>query len=951
MDVIQVYLQQVSSALYTPGKKIYFSQSIDALVDRLIENLQDLDLFHEQTVLVPNQQLGQWLLLEIAKKKGIAMGLKLLKVEQCFPSSLSPMESFCSIYSALSNTKEPEVIAYLEDKKKRQLNFSAELSSLFFKYEKYPNLKLEKDWQTALFEKIFPPPIFEVAEPMICFGIDFLPPVYWKFLWDAPSLQVFLFSPCSEFWADINSRREQKSMHRFLKKRGAKNEQIDLLDTYLKEPPLPLANWGKIGRETLKNLDDYAFETEEIYPEYEPKSLLKKIQKNILNFEEVLEPKADDSIRILQTGSSKLREVQALRDEILKLGIPYHEVSILAPDIEPFVPLIEYVFGNEIPFRISNVDISKQSSLKQGLLRLLKLGKGRWDVEEALTLFETPSFYRKMGWDGETLELYREWFQLVSLKWGKDASHQRAILSQTLGLSELTDAGSWEKGLETLMEAIVFLKPFQINADLFEELLTVFSKLKELELKEEKTLAEWAKILKMCLDTHLIADLEDETDIVAGDLLENLFLEMQKFPSDAVYPIEVVEHFLSLPSSSQINASKLHGLCFSSFEEGAKLPAKALFLIGMDEMSFPRNQMASSIDLLNGKIPKKGDFDRYLFLQCIFSAQEFLRISFSHQSADEGKPVEPSMLVAELMNMTGPGVLATLEVEKESAPPKTFSFPLFSPIAPPKGEWILNIADLRKLAKHPWRFFLQKAHQIQLDEEWEETFALQRSKLLRMQENPPSNFLPEPLQRAMELEVEEKIRERALQMQSWQLEPFSLHLKESCERPRWEGTDYIAPPLAFSWDDLNIKVIGHIPFASLKGVISPHEDTIAGAIKIWPDALAVSMIFKNPQIWMLKNGKTKTFENGEESFKAFIEYFFHCAKAPSPLIPDWVSSVLCKNAFELSKKMQKDPLFKDPVYEWFVARAEIPPAEKIMDISAPLLKITFKSLIELYAKV
>jgi exonuclease V gamma subunit len=950
MDAIQACLQQASLALNTPGKKIYFSHSIDDLVDRFIENLNSLNPFVEHTVLVPNQQMGQWLLLEIAKKKGVAMGLKLLGVEQLFPSQ-SPMESFCSIYSALSNTKEPEVIAYLGGKKKRQFSLSHELCSLFFKYDKYPDLELENGWQKELFKKTFPPRALELKEQLFCFGIDFLPPVYWQALWKAPSLSIYLFSPCSEFWADITSSREQTSLHRFLKKRGAKEAQIDLLDTYLKEPPLGLANWGKIGRETLKNLDAYEFETEEIYPEIKPDTLLRKIKKNILHFEEIQESKVDDSIRVAQTGSSKLREIQFVRDEILKLGIPYHEISVIAPDIEPYVPLVEYVFGTEIPFRIASVDISKQSHLKQGLLRLLKLGTGRWDVEEVLTLFETPSFYRKMGWDREVLEQFREWFERASLKWGKDSSHQKAILSQTLSLSEFSDAGSWEKGFETLLETIVFLKPFQINMDLFEELLTVFSKLKELDLKGEKPLSEWAKILKMCLSSFLIADEEDEAEGLAKDSIETSLLEMQKFPSDALYPIEVVEHFLSLPTSSQISASKLHAVRFSSFEEGAKLPAKALFMIGMDEMSFPQSEMTSSLDLLKGKVPKKGDFDRYLFLRSIFSTQEFLRISYSHRSADEGKPVSPSIIVSELMKMTGSSVLKTLEEEEEIAPSKNFPFPLFSFAPRPKGAWVLNIKDLRKLAKHPWRFFLQKAHQIQLDEEWEETFALQRSKLLRMQDDLPSNFLPKPLQRAMELEVEEKRRERALQIKEWQLEPFSLHLKESCEKAGWEGEDYVAPSLEFLWDDLSVKVIGEIPLASKKGIISPHEDTIAGMMKIWPDALAVSMIFKEPQIWMLKNGKKKSFENPEESFKIFIEYFFHCERAPSPLIPDWIDPILRKSALELSKKMQKDPLFKDSVYEWVLARAKIPTAEEIMGHWSPLLKTTFKSLIGLYEKV
>src|SRR5207253_1274189 len=94
---------------------LFLSHRMDALVDRLVEELDTdpVGYLETRTVLVPNPQVKQWLLLEIAKRKGIAMGLRVLEVEQFFKYTLSPLEMFCLIYRSLNACEDPCLLTYL----------------------------------------------------------------------------------------------------------------------------------------------------------------------------------------------------------------------------------------------------------------------------------------------------------------------------------------------------------------------------------------------------------------------------------------------------------------------------------------------------------------------------------------------------------------------------------------------------------------------------------------------------------------------------------------------------------------------------------------------------------------------------------------------------------------------------------------------------------------------
>lgn len=939
---------------------LYLSHNLHTLVDQLIEQFDadPIGPLETRTILVPNAQIKQWLLLEIARRQGIAMGLKIVEINLFFKSSLSPLQVSSLIFQALSESSDLALHAYLNGKNRRLLDLTEQLTSLFFLYRQLDASLFEPgippiDWQHAILQKLFVDGErrlefkAEVDGPIVCFGVDYTP--FWNLLFQSPQLSIFLFSPCQEFWEDVCSIRERKQLRRYWKKRGAADLKRVELETYLREAPPLLANWGKLGRQTLKVFDDYPLQVEEIYPEYRSDTLLKKVQNALLHFQNSEKGLVDDSLRVLLTGSSKLKEIECLRDEILRLNVPFHEISVLAPDIESYVPLIAFVFADLIPYRISGVDMAPQSSFRQGLVRLLDLISSRWEAKDLVALLETPAFYRKRGWDEIKLELFRNWIELAHIEWGLNADHRQEELSRTLGSKIYEDTGSWEKGLDELLDALVYLRPMQMSPEPFEEFLTVFLALKEIPLKGEKSLASWADCLEAISHDFLSVDLADEADSAAYQSFRQFIKELRE--AEGTVPFSFIRKFFLRPCRGQIHSTHLHAVRFSSIEEGGGIPAKALFLIGMDEENFPRTQTGSSLDLLKGKGLDQAERDRYLFLQALFSAQEFLRISYGHFSETEGKAVGPSLLVQELLSVVGDQITAVYSpVPIEPVQQKKMEWPKKGN-GRPEGEITIAISELRQLARHPWKFYLQKVKGIFLNEELEDSFALQKGRLVREGLDKPleaSKELPSgPIGEALKLEVAEKVNEWQKKLAEWELEPITIVLRENCREAHWEGSNYIAPALELHWERLTVRLVGEIKQATRKGLISTYDDNVGGLLKVWPEALVSGIVFDIAQIWMLKSKKSKQLINIEKNLKAFIEYYFCCLEAPSPLLTDWADAILRKGEAELEKKIEKGSQFEDPVIDWVLARVDLS-AREILEDWESYLKCVFEDLANLY---
>jgi exodeoxyribonuclease V gamma subunit len=97
------------------------------------------------------------------------------------------------------------------------------------------------------------------------------------------------------------------------------------------------------------------------------------------------------------------------------------------------------------------------------------------------------------------------------------------------------------------------------------------------------------------------------------------------------------------------------GITFCALLPLRSIPFRVVCLVGMNDDAFPRASRPPSFDLVAAK-PRRGDRsvrddDRYLFLEAILSARERLVITHVGQSARDGTPVPPSVVVGELLDV------------------------------------------------------------------------------------------------------------------------------------------------------------------------------------------------------------------------------------------------------------------------------------------------------------
>lgn len=939
---------------------LFVSQSLERLADALNEQL--LPGFAKQPILVPNTYTKRWLLLALAKRRGIAMGLQIFTpsewlVKQGFMSPNS-LEMRCLVYRSLQRCQDPELQKYLASGPGRLLDLTEPLSTLFFEYGQFGKELLQKKdgWQEQILQELFvqgpwklPVQWFDKApvasERVHCFGIDSLAPGYWEWLLRFPSLSIYLFSPCLHYWADVCSQKERRQRLRYWRKQEVSQQAQEQLEMYLSETPSLLGNWGKLGKDTLKFLDPWELEVEECYEEREEISLLHRLQGNILTFRIDKLIGGDDSVRIVRTGASVYREVLWLRDEIVRLvaqeNLSWDEVTILAPKVDKYAPWISLLF-TDIPYRIYGVEEGHQSPFSRGLFKLAELAASqRWSRQEVWAVLEASSFARKQNWSLEELETLKKWMETVD--WGFDAKHRQEVLPHF----QVGGQDSWEMGLDALLDRIVFFKEgFQVDPDLFEELLIVFQGLKKelLAFQSETTLALWADRLEGLAAKYLFVDSNDENDATCWSSFRQLLANLRQSGlrlGDEKFPLALIEQFLRARSVTEVHASQLHAVRIAPLEEGSLVPTRALFLVGMDEESFPARDHHSSLNLL--KKQKSADIGRYHFLQAIFSTTDFLRISYGHLSPKEGKEVAPSLVVQELLSeLDLEELITTLEPEQESEklPSCWLKQSLPEKQKLPKGEVVIAVRDLILLARHPWKFYLQKTAGMFLADEREDSFEFLKARCLRAS-------LDKPLE---EVWQEEKIPHGVVG------DALRLEMKET--RDEWEKvleragakplislqlSDFVVD----MGEDLKVRIVGEIANVSPQGLVITGDDHLQTVLKAWPEALIVALAQNTAQILCLKTGKMRPIHEAKNSLRNFIEYYFMALETPSPLLAGWADGLLRRGAEVLDKKMKESRL-EDPVFDWVMARYELPSAAALCAGWGLSLQQIFAPLVALY---
>ncbi len=504
------------------------------------------------------------------------------------------------------------------------------------------------------------------------------------------TLHFYLPTPTKEYWGDLQSL-------------GAHlRAGTDPFGDQAAENPL-LRDWGAAGRDFMALLGSY----EVVHPSGEiaayadpetasekPDTLLRRMQADL--FHRRAKPSgplregvdaADASLQF-HACHTRLRELQVLHDRLRALlederfdpPLQPREIAVLAPDIDPYVPYLDAVFGdhgrNTIPWAIADASPLAGEPLAAVFLRMLALPVSRFGLEEILELLASPPLADAAGLDGVAFERLHAWLHEAGARWGIDAAHRAR-----LGAPE-DDAYTWQFALDRLLlghatdaDALVEgegqrvapwteLEGSALDAlDVLLRLLRVLARHQRL-FGEAMPPAAWRERLLGLLKAVLPRPRSGGNSERAYDrlckLIDAFAQDAERAGYTAPVPGEVVRaHFAAVLGEADTRAPLLTGgVSFARMVPMRLLPFRAICLLGMNDGDFPRRDPSAGLNRLTAELGTERrrhgdrstrDDDRYLFLQLFSSAQDVFHVSWIGADPRDGSAREPSAVVSELL--------------------------------------------------------------------------------------------------------------------------------------------------------------------------------------------------------------------------------------------------------------------------------------------------------------
>lgn len=537
-----------------------------------------------------------------------------------------------------------------------------------------------------------------LQKPLYVFGISTLPQQQLDvFEALAQHRDVFLFwcNPSQHFWADIvdqNTLSRQK-----LQDKNVDSDRSALFDI---GNPL-LASWGKPGRDYLEMLLASSAESQDLFIDQQPDSILAWLQHEIydltmrntvppISANELLSngdlhPKIEiaerDTSLQFHSCHSKVRELEVLHDHLLEQftinpDLKPADIVVMMPDVAAYAPFIDGVFGSAeaelfIPYGISDRNAAQESHVLESFISLLNLHQSRINLSELLAFLEIPAIQKRFELSANEYEDIRDWLIEVGFRWGLSG----------------TDKARWtvpEESQNTLIFALQRLlsgyamkgEMLEVQGDPNQAFIAPFENIEGQRAIALGKLYDFAllmqDILSFCLSDDTLQNkvekslgyidrvyIVDENEQVylnqLRQALESIQVHTQQFNSDVcqdVFVAELQQRLQDKGVGQRFLAGKVN---FCTLMPMRSIPFKLVCLLGMNDQDYPRQTVPIGFDLMREAQSRRGDRsrrmdDRYLFLEAILSARQQLYVSYLGNSSRDNSERNPSILVTELLD-------------------------------------------------------------------------------------------------------------------------------------------------------------------------------------------------------------------------------------------------------------------------------------------------------------
>ncbi len=771
-----------------------------------------------EVIVVPTYAMARWLNLRFAQQQGIAANIRYplpatwlwdiaaglvdgtpeydplgrdtmsWRIFSCLPDLLE---------QPAFNTLQQYLVADNSDIKRWQL--ATRIADCFERYQLYrPGLirtwseQADDHWQALIWQAsvedlehhrvaILERLILKLKQPetppglperISLFALSSLPPLFIEVihaLAQHTSIRLYQHSPTNQYWADLKSRKAVAQM------RLSSPVEAE----YYQTGNDLLASWGRQGQ-ILQDLlleQDAQLSCEiDDYQAPGTTSLLHAVQQSIFDIDaEFINTRLDDSISV-HICHSPMRECQVLHNHLLaKLdndpALSPEDILVMVPDISRYAPYIEAIFGGDenqtrpnLAWNLSDTTVADEHPLVLSFLQLLKLPGSRFTHSEIISLLQVEEIRHCFQIDSQALEDIYEILDEVRVRWGIDGAHKKS-----LNLPE-TIQNTWQQAKQRIFAGYAFgdtqlwdgIAPLEnmegSRAESLGKFWHFFARLEywHQQLASHSSGREWRQRLNQLLD-----DFFQEQDYANSNL---------QTIRDCIDTLSLADNCLIAPAllnhwmESQLAGREVHGRLFSGgvtfcgMRPMRSLPFKIICLLGMDDLAFPRREHPAEFDLMakhwQPGDPLKGDEDRYLMLETLLCARQTLYISYSGRSLKDNSPLQPSVLVGELLEF----IDKQLEVKDcqsiSSAITKAYPMQAFapenylgsianydrywcdiaatlqSPESTPEvkpwphqrlsltrsGEQVISLDQLKRFVAHPIRYFFNHSLNLRLEQ-------------------------------------------------------------------------------------------------------------------------------------------------------------------------------------------------------------------------------------------
>lgn len=523
---------------------------------------------------------------------------------------------------------------------------------------------------------------------------------------ETSDVYIYWFNPTQHFWADVvDTRRYQKQQLSLFEAPGMHQEHLQFLDV---GNPL-LASWGKIGRDFHQHLSDIELQQHDLFEAPSSDGLLGWLQNEIfqLCFRQSRVPLTSEALfnndgefpkkRISQSDRSfeihithsVLRELEILRDQICHWFMQNQvsslsDIIVMMPDVASYAPLIDAVFSRPLPYFDPHLDrngepawsdgipyaISDRSKLQEdaiveSFIRLMSLHLSRLSLTDIFELITVPEIAARYELDETSLNSLRQWCADAGIRWGLNAQDKSRF--------ELPDEeqNTWSFGIKRLMAGLASnnddvqddasILPFdEVEGQLTNELGKLLAFVEDVEALTQfccgcHSLDGKVNEALTVIDCFFEADSQQEYRLQQlKESVAKLKVHARQFTGNInqdVFVAVIKEQLNQSGVGQRFLAGKLN---FCTLMPMRSIPFKHVCLLGMNEADYPRQTTPVSFDLMNAATPRRGDRsrrqdDRYLFLEALLSARKKFHISYIGKSDRSNAPLEPSILVNEVV--------------------------------------------------------------------------------------------------------------------------------------------------------------------------------------------------------------------------------------------------------------------------------------------------------------